>query len=212
MERETSRKVTIIVLLVLAFAAVWYAKQFQAERIDIVKPAQQGEAENPLDDEAPSVGDQEPPTGGEGTEGETEGETEGDPTVPTVADPKQTGKENFEAFFVEYRLQRDRIRASEVEMLNQMIENPNITGDAKQEAEVQLLNLIELMEKELMVESMLKAQGFKDAVFFIKDGKANVVVEAAELDATQFMQIADMVSSVTGLSIDDISVVEHSGS
>jgi hypothetical protein len=59
---------------------------------------------------------------------------------------------------------------------------------------------------------MIKAQGFKDAVFFMKDGKANVVVKAAKLNQTEFMQIAEMVSTVTGVSFDNIAVVEHGGS
>ncbi|HZK25855.1 MAG TPA: SpoIIIAH-like family protein [Oscillospiraceae bacterium] len=210
MERETSRKVTTIVLLVLALAAVWYAKQFQNDRIDIVDPAKQSETEDPLGQGEPAA-EEEPGTG----EGENEGDSEGDSeetTAPVVTAPESMGLESYEAYFVEYRLQRDRIRASEVEMFNTMIENPNVSAEAKKEAEAQLLSLIERMEKELMVENMLKAQGFKDAVFFIKDGKAHAVVKAAKLDQTQFMQIAEVVNSVTGLSMDDISVVEHGGS
>ncbi|NLZ92592.1 MAG: SpoIIIAH-like family protein [Firmicutes bacterium] len=198
-----SRKITTIVLLVLALAAVWYAKQFQSDRINIVSPGdQEAVSENERNEK-------------EGADKETGGEPQktDDPAVPTTSDPEQGNwnLESFEEFFVEYRLQRDRIRSNEIEMLNKMIDNPNITAEGKKEAEEQLLALIELMEKELMVENMLKAQGYKDAVFFLKDGRVNIVVQAAKLDETQFMQIADMVSVATGVRIEDISVVEHSG-
>lgn len=203
MNSEMSRKVTTIVLLVLALAAVWYAKQFQSDRINIVSP---GEQEDVSDNEGKTADDED-------AEGEDPESTE-EPTVSTISDPEagNWNPESFEEFFVEYRLQRDRVRSNEVEMLNKMVDNPNITAEGKKEAEEQLLVLIELMEKELMVENMLKAQGYKDAVFFLKDGRVNIVVQAAKLDETQFMQIADMVSTSTGVSIGDISVVEHNGS
>ena len=207
MDREASRKVTTIILLLLAFAAVWYAKNFQRERINIISPTQQEEGENSPAEQTP---EEDPFAGEDETEHEDEGEDE-EAAVPTVTDP-DTALENYEAFFAEYRMQRDRIRASEVEMLNHMIENPNITAEGKKEAEAQLLSMIEVMEKELLVENMIKAQGLKDAVFFMKDGKANVVGKAAKLNQTEFMQIAEMVSTVTGVSFDNIAVVEHGGS
>ena len=95
-------------------------------------------------------------------------------------------------------------------MLNQMIENPEISAEGKKKAEEQLLALIELMEKELMIESMLKAQGYKDVVFFMRDGQVNVVVAAVALGEEEFMQIAEAVSTAAGVSLENISVTEHS--
>ncbi|MDW7651453.1 MAG: SpoIIIAH-like family protein [Bacillota bacterium] len=137
-----------------------------------------------------------------------------DPYVPSIVndpepDPENWDIDQFKAFFVEYRLQRDRVRATEKEMLNEMINNENVSPEAKREAEEQILDLVELMEDELMVENMLKAHGYKDAVFFFKDGMVNVVVQSEALGEQEFMQIAEMVSSVTGVTMDRITVVEH---
>ncbi len=118
---------------------------------------------------------------------------------------------HFRAFFVEYRLQRDRVRSGELEILNQMLANPNISAEGKREAEKQMMALVAVMEKELMVENMLRAKGYKDAVFFFHQGLANVVVDAEKLSDTEFLQIAEMVSSVAGVKMEDVTVVEHSG-
>jgi stage III sporulation protein AH len=136
------------------------------------------------------------------------------PYVPSIVsetepDPESWDLDQFKAFFVEYRLQRDRVRAKEVEMLNDMIDNDNVSPEAKRKAEEQLLDIIELMEHELMVENMLKAHGYKDAVFFLKDGKVNVVVQADALGEQEFLQIVEMVSGVTGVAMEQITVVEH---
>ncbi|EEG78330.1 SpoIIIAH-like family protein [Dethiobacter alkaliphilus] len=139
---------------------------------------------------------------------------EEDPIVPSVVTDPEPDLENwniedFKAFFVEYRLQRDRVRGKEQEMLNQMIDNPNVSEEAKKQAEEQMLKLIDMMEKELLVENMLKAHGFKDAIFFYRDDMVNVVIQAENLSEEEFLQIAEMVSSATGVGIERISVTEH---
>lgn len=126
-------------------------------------------------------------------------------------DPETWEPDEFKEFFIEYRLQRDRVRAGEVEMLNQMISNPNITPEGKKNAEEQLLGIIRVMEQELLVENMLKAHGHKDAVFFFRDGMANVVVQAGELTDKEFLQISEMVSNVTGVKMEKVMVTKHAG-
>ena len=135
------------------------------------------------------------------------------PVVPSIGseqlDPGNLDFDKFESFFVEYRLQRDRVRANEQEMLTQMINNPNVSPEAKKQAEEQYLAQIKLMEQELMVENMLKANGYKDAIFFLKAGAVNVVVQADSIGEKEFLQIAEIVSSVTGVAMDKIAVTEH---
>ncbi|MBS3983705.1 MAG: SpoIIIAH-like family protein [Dethiobacter sp.] len=136
--------------------------------------------------------------------------------VPAIIDDSEATPGNLEleeyaAFFVEYRLQRDRVRGKELEMLNGMIGNPDISQEGKKQAEAQLLALVETMEKELLVENMLKAHGFADAVFFYRGRMTNVVVQAENLKDQEFLQIAEMVSGVTGVEMEEVTVVEHSG-
>lgn len=135
------------------------------------------------------------------------------PNVIDVPDAKLDILEatEYEAFFVEYRLQRDRVRGKELEMLNGMIGNPDISQEGKKQAEDQLLSLVETMEKELLVENMLKAHGFADAVFFYRGRMTNVVVQAENLSDQEFLQIAEMVSGATGVEMEEVTVVEHSG-
>ncbi len=135
--------------------------------------------------------------------------------IPSIADPEQAPDswdlDQFRAFFIEYRLQRDRVRSNELEILNQMLDNPNISAEGKINAEQQMLVLVETMEKELLVENLLKAKGYKDAVFFFHHGMANVVVQSEQLSDREFLQIAEMVSSVTGINMEEVTVVEHQG-
>jgi stage III sporulation protein AH len=113
------------------------------------------------------------------------------------------------SFFVEYRLQREQTRARETEMLNQIIENEKISEEGKRQAEQQLLSLIALMEKELLVENLVKAKGYRDAIFFYRDGLANVVVAAESLSEREVVQLAEMVSGLAGIRMEEVAVVKH---
>ncbi len=117
--------------------------------------------------------------------------------------------EEMDAFFVEYRLQRDRVRGQEMEILNDFINNPNTTEDGKVRAEEQLLKLVDIMEKELMVENLVKAQGYSDAIFFYKEAKVHLVLKAGDLTESQFAQLTEMVSVVAGVQLEDIVIIEN---
>jgi stage III sporulation protein AH len=119
--------------------------------------------------------------------------------------------EEADAFYVEYRLQRDRVRSQEMETLIDLINNPNVTADGKARAEDQLLRLVDMMEKELLVENLVKAQGFRDAIFFLRGNKAHLVIKAKNLNQAQFAQLSEMVSIVAGIGMEDVVIIENAG-
>ena len=117
--------------------------------------------------------------------------------------------EHEKEFFVEYRLQRDRIRSEEIEKLNQLMDNPEISQEAKERAENKLLEILNLMEKEMLIENLIKAYGFDDAILFYRQDSATVAVKAENLSETEVRQIVELVSDKTGLNLDEVKVVEN---
>lgn len=112
-------------------------------------------------------------------------------------------------YYVEYRMQRDRVRAQEIELLKDIINSPTASSEAKQNAESQLISQGSKMEQELMLENMIKAKGFEDVVFFFKDGIANVVVKAEEISDAEFFQIAEAAAKITEESLENIMVIAN---
>ncbi len=112
-------------------------------------------------------------------------------------------------YFVEYRMQRDRVRGQEIELLKDIVNNTSSSIEAKQEAERKLISLVSKMEQELMLENMIKAKGFEDVVFFFKDGVANVVVLAEELTDAEFFQIAEATAKITEEKLENILVIAN---
>ncbi|HBT20437.1 MAG TPA: hypothetical protein DEA47_03610 [Peptococcaceae bacterium] len=113
-----------------------------------------------------------------------------------------------EEFFINYRMERDRIRGQQMELLQKIISDPNSDVQMKKEAQRKLIQLTENMEKEMQLESLIKAKGFKEAVLFIQPGSATVIIKKdGELTEEDAAKVADMVSKVTGFDYSDIVVV-----
>lgn len=111
------------------------------------------------------------------------------------------------AFFAGYRLQRERVRDQSLEMLQGLIDNPNTGAEAKAEAEQMLLDIARIREQELIVENMIKAQGYEDAVFFYHEERATVMVKETDLDEKSFIQISETVSGAVGVDREDVQVM-----
>lgn len=116
--------------------------------------------------------------------------------------------ERSEEFFVEYRLERERIRSREIDVLQQMINNPSTSSDSKREAEVKLMEIQKLMEQELAVENSIVALGYKHAIMFYQNGNANIVVNAEALTREEKARIQEIASKIIGVERYQISITE----
>lgn len=114
-----------------------------------------------------------------------------------------------ETFFSAYRSEREATRESEFLYLDAIISSETSSEAAKTAAEEQKLGLVERMEKEMQLESLVKAKGFEDAIVTMSDSGVNVVVGTAELTAEQAAQIYDIVRSETNLTAGDIKIIPY---
>ena len=114
-----------------------------------------------------------------------------------------------ETFFSAYRSEREATRESEGLYLDAILSSETSSEAAKTAAEEQKLGLVERMEKEMQLESLVKAKGFEDAIVTMSDSGVNVVVGTAELTAEQAAQIYDIVRSETDLTAGDVKIIPY---
>lgn len=114
------------------------------------------------------------------------------------------------SFFSTYRTDRQTTRNYEIEMLDEIIATQ---GDeyatARANALEQKMRLVEVTETELLLETMLKAQGFEDAVVSIgtTSQNINVIVSADELTKEDTAKIYNIISSELKTSPDFIKIL-----
>ena len=64
------------------------------------------------------------------------------------------------------------------------------------------------MEKELILEGLIKAKGFNEVVVSANSGNISVIVETSGLTNNEVAQIVDVVVTNSDYSIDNIKIIE----
>ncbi|MFY9393540.1 MAG: SpoIIIAH-like family protein, partial [Halanaerobiales bacterium] len=81
----------------------------------------------------------------------------------------QARNEAEEDFFIEYRLERDRARSEQINILREIVNNPNSDEASKKEAQRKILEITDKMEKEMEIESLIRARGYREALAYIHE-------------------------------------------
>lgn len=111
-------------------------------------------------------------------------------------------------FFAQARIDREAGRSRSIETYNAVLENENCDEAAKASAQQGVLELAQNTETETAVENLLRARGFEDAVCYINNDMANVVVKTKMLDSAGAAQISEIVSSQSGIAQEKIKIME----
>lgn len=111
-------------------------------------------------------------------------------------------------YFVEYRLSRDKLRASLVDRLDKIINNENTSATVRDEAQNEIMKLGNNSEKELQIEGLIKSKGFEDAIVFLTEKDIKVVVSATELTEQDMVKILEIVKSETDYDNNDINIMK----
>lgn len=127
-----------------------------------------------------------------------------EPVVAITLEQENGSKDNF---FSEYRIDRERTRSEQVEILREIVNNPNSSSQTRQEAQRKLIAISDNLEKESRIEKMLIAKGFKEAIADIQADGAMVIVPSAEIREEEAAKISDIVIKVVGCSIEDVTIV-----
>lgn len=120
----------------------------------------------------------------------------------------QTSGSAASTFFTEYRMEREKNRSKEVEMWQEVINNQNTEKTFKNLAQEELVKIVALTEKEMIVENLVMALGFSDALAFLTDDSATVIVETKELAPSDVAKIQDIVIRKTKLSPTNIKIMK----
>ena len=126
---------------------------------------------------------------------------------PTVAIVPQDNGDIKDSFFNEYKMERDRKRSEQVEILREIVNNPNSSAPMRLEAQQKLIRISDSLEKDSKVENALIAKGFKEAVVVIQQGAVMVFVPSKGLRQDEVARISDIVMKITGCKLEEVVIV-----
>ncbi len=113
-------------------------------------------------------------------------------------------------FFIDYKLERERTRSYQAELLNGLVDNPRLDEVTRKEAAQQLLLSASTVRHELEIEGLIKAKGFADSLVLLNKDSVVVVVRAPAISEVEVARILDIVTRSTGLKADKIIVLPKS--
>ena len=112
-------------------------------------------------------------------------------------------------YFTTFRSERTTTRSEELLQLDSVIALYEEDSDKYKEAVNLKLKIVEMMEKELLLETLIKSRGFSDAVVSIgmNSDNVNVFINSNELDYNTAMQIYTMLKDEVGIAPGSIIIL-----
>lgn len=104
------------------------------------------------------------------------------------------------------RMNREQIRSQNKESLLEIINNEQLSEDAKSEAVDKMVEMTSWAEKEADAEMLLEAKGFTNVVVSISQEYCDVVLDMGEVTDAKRAQVEDVVKRKTGVAADKIII------
>lgn len=104
-------------------------------------------------------------------------------------------------YFQTYRAERTTARSEELVQLDSVISLYEAGDEKYEEATEMKMEIVSAMEKELVLENMVKSLGFSDAVVSVSadSDNVNVFINSAELNYDTALSIYNMMKNETGI-------------
>jgi stage III sporulation protein AH len=113
---------------------------------------------------------------------------------------------NADTYFEEARATINMDRNQVISMLTDVIEETKDGSAEKNNATQQKLKIIDYMNKEKVMENMIKNKGFADALVLMTDNSVNVTVNKQEITQSDVAKICDIVMRETGRDASQIVI------
>ncbi|WP_027340166.1 SpoIIIAH-like family protein [Halonatronum saccharophilum] len=121
---------------------------------------------------------------------------------------KTENKQPKQNFFIEYRMNRDQARSEQINLLREMINNPNSDKSIKVRAQERLLTITNNIEKEMEIESLIRARGYNDGLALIHDRSVELIIETEGLEREDVIKLGDIISNSTDVRLENITIIE----
>lgn len=129
--------------------------------------------------------------------------SQSDKVVQTSAKVDSSNDDYFETT----KKEREKTRTKAQEAIKEALDNDKLTEEDKKSALAKIEEISARMESEGNIEALLKAKGFEKALAVMSDNGINIVVSAEGLTSAQTLQIQDIVTSQTNISLSNIKII-----
>lgn len=124
-------------------------------------------------------------------------------TINTNAEIKD---EEDEDYFINSRLDRDKMYSQMLESYQKILDNVNVSAEQKAIATQEISKINNQKNSIMIAENLIKNKGLEDVVIFINLDSISVIVKAEELSKEQIAQIQNIVTREIGTEIENVHI------
>jgi len=117
------------------------------------------------------------------------------------------GEEVKTSFFVSFRHEREVKHQQQRDILNELINNSNVSAETRKGAQSQLLELAQTSAKESEIENQILAKGFKDVVSTVSSSGVNLTVYGEKFSAAELTKLQEIAVRAAGVRLENVVVV-----
>ena len=112
-------------------------------------------------------------------------------------------------YFTQYRSERLTTRNEELIQLDSIIDASTDGSQERADALAMKIEITGITEKELLLENLIKAYGFEDAVVVmgLESSNVNVITKSADLTTDDAVLIYTIISEETGISPENVKII-----
>lgn len=125
---------------------------------------------------------------------------------------QQVNANVYSDYFVNFRDERNLVRAQEIEYLRMILSDETTDADTLANAQKRLMDLVSNMEQEFSIESRIRSKGFLDAAVTFRNDSVTVVVDGESLTDEEVARILDIIMTETGVSASAVRISLSRGS
>ncbi len=116
---------------------------------------------------------------------------------------------NSASYFSQYRLERVTTRNEELMQIDEVLKTATVESDEYKKALELKTDLAVNTERELLLESLIKAYGFEDAVVVIglESDSVNVIAKSSELTTDDAILIYTVISEEINVSPENVKII-----
>jgi len=127
--------------------------------------------------------------------------------VSDPAEGENAPEEDTRSYFDKARDNRTAAREEALGILQEVLDNAQATAEDKKAATGQAAAIAENVLQESKIENLILAKGFADSVVHIDGDSCSVVVQSADLQQQESLQIMEIVVSQSDVAADKVQIL-----
>ena len=111
-------------------------------------------------------------------------------------------------YFSQAKLKRSQSHDEIIEEIEDLLDDDSLSAEEKATVTLMLNDFKDAVKKETDIENLINAKTSGQCIVVINDGMGSVVVEKGALNDTLVMQITDIFEKNTGISAENLTIIE----